>query len=91
MKRQRERPIDYEVMDGYVVLNYEGKQYMWTPRRRVSIDAFLNEETYDYTITQTKDGQAMFNVESLRRNKDVLRQEVNLLKDKNVPELVKDE
>lgn len=91
MKRQRESPIGYELKDGYVVLNYNGKQYAWFPPMRMILEAFLNEEMYDYSIVHNNDGQAMFNVESLRDNKDVFRQEVNLLKDKDVEEWTKDE
>jgi hypothetical protein len=90
MKRQRDSPIHYEIKDGYVILNYDGKQYAWTPPMRMILDVFLNEETYDYSIIHNNDGQAMFNVENLRNNKDIFRQEVNPLKDKDVVEWVKD-
>jgi hypothetical protein len=90
MKRQRDSSIQYEIKDGYVVLCYNGKQYAWTPPIRMILAAFLNEEMYDYSIIHNSDGQAMFNVENLRNNKDILRQEVNPLKDKDVKEWVKD-
>ena len=80
MKRQRESPIDYEVKDGVVILNYNLKNYTWTPTNIRSLDRFLNEETYDYTVVHTNRKEAVFHVESLRENKDVLRQSVNLLK-----------
>jgi hypothetical protein len=82
MKRQRDASIQYEIKDGYVVLDYNGKQYVWTPPMRLTLDAFLSEETYDYSIIHNNYGQAMFNVENLRNNKDIFRQEVNPLKDK---------
>lgn len=90
MKRQRDSPIQYEIKDGYVVLGYNGKQYAWTPPMRLILKAFLTEDTYDYSIIHNNDGQAMFNVENMRNNKDIFRQEVNPLKDKDVQEWVKD-
>lgn len=91
MKRQRDASIDYEVRDGYVILTYCGKKYVWTPPMQMILEAFLSEDTYEYSIVHNRDGQAMFNVENLRTNKDVFRQEVNPLKHKDVEEWVKDE
>lgn len=91
MKRTRESSIQYEIKDEYVVLNYNGKQYAWFAPMRAILEAFLNHESYDYSIVHNNNGQAMFNVEDLRDNKDVFRQEVNPLKYKDVDEWAKDE
>lgn len=91
MKRLRESPIDYEIKDEHVVLNYNGRQYAWFPPMKVILEKFLTEDTYNYEIVHNKDGQAMFNVENLRENKFIFRQEVNPLKYKDSDEWEKDE
>jgi hypothetical protein len=91
MKRERESSIQYEIKDEYVILKYNGKQYAWFPPMSAILEAFLSNQTYDYSIVHNNNGQAMFNVEDLRYNKDVLQQEVNPLKYKDVDEWAKDE
>lgn len=82
-KRQREHPLQYEIKDDFVVLNYNGRQYTWVPPLRMILDKFLNEDTYDYSVVHTYDGKPMLNVESLRTNTEILRQEINPLKQKD--------
>ena len=90
MKHLREPSIEYEVKEDYVVLNYDGKQYAWVPPMKVILKAFLNEDTYDYSIVHNSNGQAMFNVENMRNNQFIFRQEVNPLKNKDDKGWVKD-
>jgi hypothetical protein len=91
MKRHRDSPIQYEIMEGYVILKYNEKRYVWRPPMRVILEKFLNEDMYNYEIIHNKDGHAMFNVEDLRHNKDIFRQEVNPLAHKDINGWVKDE
>lgn len=77
MKRRRESSIEYEIHGEIVVLKYDGKQYAWYPPINGSIDTFLNQQTFQYDIVHTITGEAIFTVENLRTDTDVLRQKVN--------------
>lgn len=80
MKRQRERSLQYEIMDGYVVLNYAGKEYTWVPPTRIPLNRFLSQDEYEYEVFHTKEGRSLFSVEDLRKNEHVFCQEINPLK-----------
>ena len=77
MKRQRESAVGYQIKDKYVILTCNGMHYVWYPPIKGSIDTFLNQQTFEYEIIYTNTGQAVFNVENLRTNTDVLSQIVD--------------
>lgn len=91
MKRQRQSSIEYEINDEFVVITYNGRQYAWYPPIEGSIVNFLNQQAFEYEIIHNRDGRAMFNVENLRTNEFVLRQEINPLAYKDVEDWVRDE
>ena len=78
VKRQRERSIEFEVRDGVVILEQSGRKYVWTPPKNLTVDAFLNEDMFEYNI-DTQNGKATFNVENTRKNVEILRQRVSPL------------
>lgn len=90
-KRTREPTVEYEMMNGFVVLKYDGKKYAWFPQDDTTHNVFLNDPMFECSIIHNAYGQAMFNVEDLRNNEDVLRQEINPLDKKDVEEWVVDE
>ncbi len=79
MKRLRERSFEYTVKDGYVVLDYDGKQYHWIPPKSIALDKFLNEDTYEYDIIKNRDGTSLFSVDNIRNNEHVFHQKINPL------------
>jgi len=90
-KRTREPSIEFDMMNGFVVLKYGGKKYAWHPPSDIPHNSFLNDPMFECTIIHNSVGQAMLNVEDLRKNEDVLRQEINPLDKKDVEEWVVDE
>jgi hypothetical protein len=90
-KRTREPSVEFDMMNGFVVLKYGGKKYAWFPPDDVAYNNFLNDPTFECSIIHNSFGQAMFNVENLRICEDVLRQEINPLDKKDVNEWVVDE
>jgi hypothetical protein len=91
MKRQRQSSITYEIKGDYVVITYNERQYAWRPPIKGSVDTFLNQQTFEYEIIHNRNGQAMFNVENMRTNEHILRQEINPLAYKDVDDWVRDE
>lgn len=91
MKRQRTSGIEYEVKDGFIIIMSNGRQYAWYPPINGSVETFLNQQSFMYEIIHNNDGQAMFNVENLRTDERVLRQEINPLIYKDVENWMKDE
>lgn len=89
-KRSREPSIEFEMMDTFIVIKYYQKRYAWYPPADVAYTNFLNDPTFDCSIIHNSYGQAMFNVEDLRKSEDVLRQEVNPLDKKDTEEWVID-
>jgi hypothetical protein len=75
-KRSRERSIDFKVVDGLVFIEYEMKKYVWHPPKNLLLDAFLNEDTYEYSIVHNPQGVHCLTVEDLRKNVDILCQAV---------------
>jgi hypothetical protein len=78
VKRQRERSVEFEIRDGVVILEQCGRKYIWTPPKNITVDAFLNEDMFEYNI-DNYNGKAVFNVENTRKNVEILRQSVSPL------------
>lgn len=78
MKRQRESDIAYEIKDTHVVLTSNGRHYAWHPPIG-NVCEFLNEKKFSYEIIYNDAGQALFSVEDMRTNTDILRMKIDLI------------
>lgn len=90
-KRTREPSVEFEMKDGFVVIKYSGKEYAWFPPTHITLDNLLNDPRYEPRVIHNFENRAMFNIEDLRNNEDVLRQEINPLSKKDIDEWVVDE
>ena len=90
-KRAREPSVEFEMKDGFVVIKYSGKEYAWFPPSDMKLDTILSDPTFERSIIHNFENRAMFNIEDLRKNEDILRQEINPLSKKDVEEWVVDE
>ena len=91
VKRLREASVEFDIMDGFVIINNCGKKYAWHPSENITLNSFLNDSSLEYSVVHNFRGQAMFHVEDLRKSKAVLLQEINPLKHKDVDDWVVDE
>jgi hypothetical protein len=91
VKRAREASVEFDVMDGFVIIKHYGKKYAWHPPKNITLNKFLTDSTFEYSVVHNSQGKAMINVEDLRKSKDVLRQEINPLQYKDIDSWVADE
>lgn len=90
-KRSREASLEFEMKDGFVVVKYAGKEYAWFVPEDKDFKTIVENPLYECSIIHNFENRAMFNVEDLRNNDDILRQEINPLSKKDVGEWVVDE
>ncbi len=90
VKRSRDISIEITAVDddGFVI-NYNGKQY-YVNGGKDYIKYYGNPEM-EWSIVHNYKYKAMLNIENLRLGEDILRQEINPLKFKNVAMWVVDE
>ena len=79
-KHPREKNVQFEIQSEYVIIKYFGKQYIWIPSMVNGLASFLNEDTFEYDIVQNKDGKAIFMVDDIRKNTNILYQEIDPIK-----------
>ena len=89
-KRSRSSSIEIKSVDDKgIVIQYGQKEY-YVNGGNEYIPAFSNPEL-DCTIVHNFENRAMLNIENIRYGGDVLRQEINPLKYKDMEEWVVDE
>lgn len=89
MKRSREAGVIIKADEANgAVISFNGREYYIYNKDIVSL---MSNSDYQCTIVHNKFHQAMLDIENTRNGNTILRQEVNPLKYKNIPEWVKDE
>lgn len=90
-KRNRESSVTFMVQNDHVVIEYDGKEYSWNPPVNVDVKTFLNTEELEFSVIHNFENKAMLDVENLRENQIILRQEINPLKYKEIDDWMVDE
>jgi hypothetical protein len=93
---KRERRSSAEIIqmnsDGTAIVEYAGKQYYWSYIPSYIALTRLNDASeFDVTIVHNFEHRAMIDITSVRKDEQLLRQEINPLKYKDSEEWVVDE
>lgn len=79
VKRSYSPSVEFNVKNDIVIIEHNGKQYSWETTREAK-QTFLNDNTFDYEITHSHNGEAFISIENLRTNEYVVHQRINLIK-----------
>lgn len=89
-KRSRTSSIEVKAVDtNGIVIQYGTKEYYVTGGNEYI--KFLENPELECTVIHNRENRAMLNIEDIRYGEDILRQEINPVKYKDIGEWVRDE